>query len=293
MTYRFTFTAMACPCELVLEAETDAAADQHAKLAMTEVRRIEHKYSRYREDSVVSTINSAAGQGWVDCDAETLALLAFAEQMHQQSGGLFDITSGVLRHAWRFAERRLPEPAAVQALLPLIGWHHVDRRAQAVRLPQPGMELDFGGFGKEYAADRAAATLQASGVVHGYVNLGGDVRLVGPRPDGSAWVMGIQHPRESHRVLATQQLQHGALATSGDYERCMVVQGQHYGHVLHPRTGWPVKHWQSVSVTAPQAVLAGCISTIAMLKEGDGLAFLQASGCRFLAVDAAGQIHHN
>ena len=122
---------MACPCELVLEAESDAAADQHAQRAMTEVRRIEHKYSRYREDSVVSSIHRAAGQGWVDCDAETLALLAFAEQMHQQSGGLFDITSGVLRRAWRFDEARLPDPADVQALLPLIGWHRVQRRAQA------------------------------------------------------------------------------------------------------------------------------------------------------------------
>lgn len=293
MPYRFTFQAMACSCEIVLAANAQAEADRLAQLAVSEVRRIEHKFSRYRDDSVVSAINRNAGQDWVVCDAETLSLLQFAERLHQQSDGLFDITSGVLRRAWRFSQSRLPDPAAVQALLPLIGWSCVERRAQAIRLPVAGMELDFGGFGKEYAADRAAEVLQAAGVAHGYVNLGGDVRLMGPRTDGSAWVMGIQHPREPQRVLATQHLQQGALATSGDYERCIVVQGQRYGHVLHPLTGWPVRHWQSVSVTAPRAVLAGCISTIAMLKQHDGLAFLQASGYRFLAVDAAGQIHHN
>jgi thiamine biosynthesis lipoprotein len=102
--------------------------------------------------------------------------------------------------------------------------------------------------------------------------------------------MGIQHPRERDQLLATQHLTTGGLATSGDYERYIEVGGQRYCHLLHPRTGWPVNHWRTVSVTAPLAVLAGCVATIAMLLEADGLAFLHRSGHPFIAVDHTGQL---
>ena len=281
---------MACRCEVVLDAPTQAEAERLAQSGIDEVHRIEHTYSRYRADSIVARINAAAGAEAVDCDAETLSLLDFADQLHQQSGGLFDITSGVLRRAWNFAQAHLPSPAQVQALLPLIGWAQVQREGTRVRLPRAGMELDFGGFGKEYAADRAAALLQRQGVQHGYVNLGGDMRLMGPRPDGAPWVIGIQHPRERNKLLATQQISEGGLATSGDYERYMEVGGQRYCHLLNPRTGWPVNHWRTVSVTAPLAVVAGCVATIAMLQGPEGLDFLRGSGHAFLAVDHTGQL---
>ena len=284
---------MACACEIVLDCEDGQWAQTQAQRAMQEVRRIEHKYSRYRADSVVSRINAQAGEAPLACDAETLSLLDFADQMHAQSDGLFDITSGVLRHAWRFERAQLPEPAQLKRLLALVGWRQVEREGHCVRLPQAGMEIDFGGFGKEYAADRAAALLRQAGALHGYVNLGGDLSLMGPRADGSAWIMGILHPRQTDRVLATQAMTHGALATSGDYERFMQVRGQRYCHILHPQSGWPVTHWQSVSVLAPLAVMAGSVSTVAMLKQDQALAYLQASGCTYLAVDAHGQLFKN
>lgn len=284
---------MACACEIVLDCEDPTWAQAQAQRAMQEVVRIEGKYSRYRPDSVVSRINAQAGQEAVECDAETLCLLDFAAHMHRQSDGLFDITSGVLRRAWRFDQAKLPEPAQLEHLLPLVGWAQVERQDSRVRLPTPGMEIDFGGFGKEYAADRAAALLRQAGADHGYVNLGGDLCLMGPRADGSAWLMGIQHPRQSDQVLATQAMQRGALATSGDYERFMQVQGQRYCHLLNPRNGWPVSHWQSISVLAPLAVMAGGLSTVAMLKEDQGLDYLRASGCAYLAVDAHGHIFKN
>lgn len=293
MKQRFTFSAMACACEIVLDCEDSAWAQAQAQQAMQEVLRIERKYSRYRADSVVSRINAQAGEAPLECDAETLSLLDFAAQMHTQSDGLFDITSGVLRRAWRFEQAQLPEPALLERLLPLVGWPRVERQGQRVRLPRAGMEIDFGGFGKEYAADRAAALLRQAGALHGYVNLGGDLSLMGPRADGSAWIMGIQHPRQTDQVLATQAMTRGALATSGDYERFMQVQGQRYCHILHPRSGWPVAHWQSVSVLAPLAVMAGSLSTVAMLKQDQALAYLQASGCSYLAVDAHGQLFKN
>ncbi|PTT87002.1 hypothetical protein DBR42_12560, partial [Pelomonas sp. HMWF004] len=183
--YGFEFSAMGTVCRLRLCADSPQAATQAAERAVAEVRRLEIKYSRYRADSIVSRINAAAGTGQrVEVDAETAALLNFAAQLHAHSEGLFDITSGVLRRVWDFGSGRLPTDDAVRALLPLVGWHRVHWDGQAIALPQAGMELDFGGFGKEYAADCAATALKSVGVYGGTINLGGDVRIVGPHPDG-------------------------------------------------------------------------------------------------------------
>ena len=290
-TFRIPFKAMASACELVLAVDDEPAAQALAGAAIAEVQRIEAKYSRYQPDSIVSRINAAAGGQAVACDDETWSLLNYADSLYQSSGALFDITSGVLRRAWNFYDHRLPAPADLEALRQLIGWQRVEREGQAVRLPEAGMELDFGGFGKEYAADRAGAVLAARGLRHGYVNLAGDMRMLGPKPDGSPWMIGIQDPRDKTAVLATIPVDRGGLATSGDYERYFELDGKRYCHILDPRSGQPVTHWRTVSVVAPLAVVAGNCATIAMLKQSDGLAFLEACGMNYLAVDQSGTVH--
>lgn len=295
-TEDFEFEAMACPCVLHLAGDADARARGHraaaAQAAISEVRRIEAKYSRYRADSVVSRINAAAGAAEpVAVDAETAQLLDYAERLYLLSEGLFDISSGVLRRAWNFKQPALPDPAHLAALLQCVGWAEVEWNGERVRLPRAGMQLDFGGFGKEYAADRVAALLLDRGVTHGYVNLGGDIRVLGPQPDGTPWRLGVQHPRHARTVLAELPLSQGALATSGDYERYFELDGQRYCHVLNPLTGFPVRHWRSVSVASPLCSAAGALCTIAMLFEERGLAFLAAQGEAYLAVDCQGQTH--
>jgi thiamine biosynthesis lipoprotein len=292
-SFRIPFEAMASPCEVVLAVDDEAQAQSLAAQAIAEVRRIETQYSRYRPESIVSRINAAAGGEPVECDAETWSLLEFADQMFRASQGLFDITSGVLRQAWNFKQPRLPGADELAPLLARIGWSRVERRERTVRLPEPGMELDFGGFGKEYAADRAGALLQRLGARHGYVNLAGDMRFFGPKPDGEPWLIGIQDPRRRGALIATLPVFHGGLATSGDYERFFELDGRRYCHILDPRSGMPVTHWRTVSVMAPLAVVAGNCCTIAMLAQADGLAFLRASGMNFLAVDAQGEVHLN
>ncbi|MEX8517154.1 MAG: FAD:protein FMN transferase [Leptothrix sp. (in: b-proteobacteria)] len=287
------FRAMGSPCRIHLGdvgARPDAA-QRAVRAAVEEVARIERKFSRYRADSIVSRINAAAGTGRpVRVDAETAELLGFAAQLHAESDGLFDITSGVLRRAWDFGVNRLPSPEAIKRLLPLVDWRRVCVDGHEVRLPAAGMELDFGGFGKEYAADRAATLLMGAGFASGFVNLGGDIRLLGPRPDGSPWTLGIAHPRVDGGVIAELALTEGALATSGDYERYLEHAGQRYCHILDPRTGWPVSHWQSVSVVAPACLAAGALSTIAMLVQGDAASFLDEQGVQHVLIDACGQV---
>jgi thiamine biosynthesis lipoprotein len=281
---------MASRCELRIGAPDAQAAERLAQQAIAEVRRIETKYSRYRPDSIVSRINAAAGGEAVRCDDETMSLMGYAAALHGASDGLFDITSGVLRRAWDFRQPKVPAAQVLQPLLALVGWSKVERGGQEVRLRQAGMEIDFGGFGKEYAADRAAALLADAGVRHGYVNLGGDMRFIGPDLDGRPWSIGIQDPRDPDGVIASIPISSGALATSGDYERFFEIDGRRYCHILDPRDGMPVRYWRSVSVLAPMAIAAGSCSTITMLKQRDGVDFLNASEMGYLAVDDQGQM---
>jgi thiamine biosynthesis lipoprotein len=287
------FGAMASRCEVRLAAPDEASARAWADAAIAEVRRIEAKFSRYRDDSVVAAINRAAGAAPVELDDESAALIDFGATLHASSGGRFDLTSGVLRRAWDFKSARLPAQAELDALLPLVGWQKVEWRRPRLRLPLAGMQVDLGGIGKEYAADRAATALEQHGARRGFVNLGGDVRGIGPRPDGAPWRIGIQHPRRNDGTLiGSIEVTRGAVATSGDYERYIEVGARRYCHLLDPRTGWPAVYWQSVSVAAPVCVAAGACSTIAMLMPvADALAFLKAQKVEFLAVDAGGVVH--
>nr|WP_315220327.1 FAD:protein FMN transferase [uncultured Duganella sp.] len=288
--HRTAFDAMASRCEIRLAAPDAHTAELLSRQAVAEVRRIEEKYSRYRPDSIVSRVNAAAGREPVLCDKETMALMSYAAALYGASEGLFDITSGVLRKAWDFRRPSVPKAEVLEPLLALVGWDKVVCEGEEVYLRQAGMEVDFGGFGKEYAADRAAALLIEAGVRHGYVNLGGDMRFIGPRLDGRPWSIGIQDPRDPDAVVASIPISQGALATSGDYERYFELDGQRYCHILDPRTGMPVRHWRSVSVMAPMAIAAGSCSTIAMLKQQGGLNFLNASDMGYLTVDDQGQM---
>ena len=290
--FRQTFRAMGTEHEIELAAPDMEVARRAAAAAIADVRRIEAKYSRYRDDSVTSRINAAAGGPPVAVDTETAALLRYADQCHALSGGLFDITSGVLRRVWDFKREPpvLPSADEIAATVALVSWAGVEWNAKSVRLPRAGMEIDFGGIGKEYAADRVATILLERGLRHGIVNLGGDVRAIGPRADGSPWRVGIRHPRREQAAVAGFDLAAGALATSGDYERYFEIAGRRYCHILNPRTGTPVAHWQSISVVSPLCVVAGSCATIAMLLEADAPAFLDTQGVQWLGVAADGAL---
>ena len=290
--FRYAFRAMAAEHELKLCAVERARADRAAKVAIADVLRIEAKFTRYRDDSVTAAINRAAGGEPVAIDAETASLLRYADRCFTLSGGRFDLTSGVLRQAWDFRRRPplIPTEDEISAARELIGWERVEWDDQSMRLPARGMEIDFGGIGKEYAADRAAAICGDHGIAHGLVNLGGDVRVIGAQPDGTPWRIGIRHPREPGGVIGTVEMREGAVATSGDYERYFEVDGRRYCHLLDPHTGWPVAHWQSVSVMAPLAILAGSYATIAALLAQEAEPFLSEQGVRYLLVAADGAI---
>jgi thiamine biosynthesis lipoprotein len=285
---RFPFRAMASPCELHLYGPEDQVRDA-AAAAIAEVARIEAKYSRYQSDSLASAINRSAGDPrGIAVDPETAGLLDYAETAWRQSDGLFDVTSGVLREVWDFRSGRIPAKHEVDAVRRRVGWSKLRWRPPHLVLPLAGMQLDFGGFVKEYAADRVAELCRRRGARHGLVDLGGDLAIVGPHPDGRAWRVGVRDPRSPRRALGTLPVGWGGVATSGDYERGMTASGVRYGHILDPRTGWPVRGLAAVTVVAPHCLVAGTLTTMAMLRGEAGGAWLDASGANGLWVTESG-----
>ena len=288
--HRHAFKAMGSPCEVQLYADGDAQAQHIADIVVADVERLEALYSRYRDTSLLSQINRVAATGGaITVDDETAGLLNYAATCYEQSDGLFDISSGILRRAWRFDQNALPDSAHIEALLDKVGWQKLRWNSPVLEFPIPGMEIDFGGVVKEYAVDRAATLCREAGIAHGVVNLGGDIKIIGPRADGSAWNIGIRHPRSKEGTIGTLMLHEGALASSGDYERCIVLDGVRYGHILNPKTGWPVRHMAAVSVVGDFCVVAGSASTIAMLKEDKGPAWLKELGLPHLWVNTRGE----
>ena len=268
---------MGSPCELITEANSRDRARDLARLVADEVWRIEDKFSRYRDDNIVHRINTAAGRG-VEVDDETAGLLDFAVTLYELSDRKFDITSGVLRAVWRFdGSDRIPEPEAVRRILDKVGWDKVSWRRPVLTMPA-GMEIDLGGIGKEYAADRAVNLLRAAGAPPSLVNLGGDLAVSGPPSNRRAWKVAIEGEREgSHEKRI--ELRQGALTTSGDARRFLLRKGVRYSHILDPTTGWPVPDApRSVTVAADTCTQAGMISTMAMLRGRSAEQFLAEEG---------------
>ncbi len=282
---------MGSPCAAQLYANTRKKAKQAANILIADVQRLETIYSRFRDDSFLSGINRVAAKGGaITVDKETAGLLDYAATCYRESDGLFDITSGILRRAWNFKSNNLPSEETVQSLLNRVGWDKLRWQSPVLEFPVSGMEIDFGGIVKEYAVDRAAALCWDAGIRHGMVNLGGDIKIIGPHVDGSPWRVGIRHPRCQDGILQTLEMLTGALASSGDYERCIELNGMRYGHVLNPKTGWPVKRMATVSVIGDFCVIAGSASTIGMLKEDKGPDWLGELGLPHLWVSVDGEI---
>jgi FAD:protein FMN transferase len=283
------FYAMGSDCAVHLFGGTANDVERFAAAAEAEIRRIEARYSRYRSDSELARINKVAATGGViDIDAETAGLIAYAKACFAKSDGVFDITSGRLRAVWDFSVARLPDQRSIDAALPFIGLDNLVLANHRLHFRRSGMELDFGGLGKEYAADRAAEVCADLGVRHGFIDLGGDIRVIGPQPDGLPWRIGIRHPRDADRLAAEITLLSGALATSGDYERFIEVDSRRYCHILDPKTGWPAQGLSSVTVIADRCLVAGTLSTAAMLKGSAGAAWLHGLGVRHLVIDEGG-----
>ena len=283
--WAITFKAMASPCEILIRCKKKSEAEELASLALSETRRIERTYSRYRDDNIVYAINNSNGSR-IEADGELSGLLDYAAQCYKLSGGLFDITSGVLRKAWRFdGSEYKPNDQLIESLLECIGWDKVEWDGKSLRM-RPGMEIDFGGIGKEYAVDMVAEKLFDASHLPLMINFGGDIRAVTSDPNPNPWIVGVEDPGRENSAVGEIKLINGGIATSGDLCRYCLVNGVRLGHILNPQTGWPVKGAysktaaagcrRSVTVLGNFCIEAGFLATLAILHGPDAENFLKA-----------------
>jgi thiamine biosynthesis lipoprotein len=275
------FWAMASPCELLIETQDSMLANHITSVTYAETKRIEQKFSRYLPNNPMANINDSQGKP-IAIDNEFFRLLELANSCFQLSDGLFDITSGVLRQAWTFdGSDNLPSPDAVKVLMPFIGWGKVKYDQSSITVAK-GMELDFGGMGKEYAVDCVAKLCtEHAPTTSVVVNFGGDIQVNRARHNKQPWYIGIESPNDAEATKVLKIIS-GGLATSGDARRYLLKNGKRYSHILNPETGYPVKNAaSSVTIAAPHCIQAGLLATMALLKGPNAEVFLEPQDVKF------------
>jgi thiamine biosynthesis lipoprotein len=264
---------MACRFEVVLPGE-DARHVAAARAALDIADRLEAQLSVFRETSELSGVNRCAAEQPTEVSRPLFALLQRAAKIHAETGGAFDITSTPLSRCWGFLHRegRLPDSQAIAAALTHVGMKLVtlDVPSKTVRFQAPGVELNLGAIGKGYALDVMAKRLRRAGVQHALLSAGAS-SILAIGDDGAGWPVHIRPRLLDGARVARLRLRDAAIATSGAGEQSVVVDGQRYGHVLDPRTGWPASGVVSATVVTRDAALADALST-AILVEGPALA---------------------
>lgn len=278
---RLSFPALGTNCEVQYAAPgADARAQAFEQAVVQWVSAFEAKYSRFRPDSLLSRINAAAGREWIEIDAEMEGLLTLCDTLHFMTQGVLDPTALPLLRLWNYkAERpRIPSADEIAAARALVGWKSVQRAPGKVFLPRAGMALDFGGFGKEYAVDMAARIATEHGIASALVDFGHDLRAVGAPPGRPAWHIGLEDPLRPQHTKGSMGIVDRGVASSGDYIRRFLHEGKRYGHIIDPRTGWPVANGCiQATVVAQNCLQAGVLATTAfVLGVPRGIEFIQA-----------------
>lgn len=279
---RLAFSAMGTMCEVQYATDDGQASAAFAKAVLSWVQGFEARYSRFRPNSLISRINAAAGRAWVQVDQEMEDMFLVCDNLHTLTRGVLDPTALPLISLWnwRAPAAALPTPARIDAARRLTGWQKVQRAPGRVFLPEPGMALDFGGFGKEYAVDLVACIAANHGIPAVLVDFGHDIFASGQPPGRPAWHIGLEDPRNPGHTAGSMAITNRGVASSGDYVRRFVFEGKRYGHIIDPRTGWPVDNGcAQATVVAASCLQAGGLSTAAfVLGMKEGIEFIRS--CR-------------
>jgi thiamine biosynthesis lipoprotein len=278
---KLSFPAIGTNCAVQYHApggETQAIGFERAAVGW--VQAFEAKYSRFRPDSLVSRINAAAGNAWVEVDAEMEQLLRLCDTLHFMTQGVLDPTSLPLIRLWNWKTEtpRVPSAEEISGAMCLVGWKKVQRSPGKIFLPEAGMALDFGGFGKEYAVDIVAQLALDHGIANVLVDFGHDLRALGAPPGRPAWHIGLEDPTRPGTSSVSVGLTGKGIASSGDYIRGFTFNGRRFGHIIDPRTGSPVANGcTQATVIAGTCLQAGVLSTTAfVLGVPKGIDFIQA-----------------
>ncbi|TWR25703.1 FAD:protein FMN transferase [Mucilaginibacter pallidiroseus] len=266
--------------DITIVAADSLTAEQNIDTVIAEVTRIENLISDWRSYTQVSHVNQNAGIAPVKVDKEVFDLAKRAIHLSQVTNGAFDISFAAMDRIWKFdgSMTAMPTAEAIKQSVAKVGYKDIvlDSVNSTIFLRRPGMKIGFGALGEGYAADRCRDMMVARGIKAGIVNGSGDMRTWGTQPNGKPWTIGITNPKHKDKLLAIVPLHHGAVVTSGNYEKFVVFNGKRYSHIINPKTGYPATGLTSVTVFGPSAEVANGFSTSMMVLGKDaGLALLK------------------
>jgi thiamine biosynthesis lipoprotein len=256
--------------EISVVADNEIWANERIEEGIKEIQRIEKLLTTYNENSETNLINRNAGMMPVEVSKEMIHLIERSIRISEITQGAFDITYGSIdKRLWNFDANMtsLPDKATAKKMVRLINYKNVvlDKEKSTVYLRDPGMRIGFGGIGKGYAAEMAKQVMKQNGVVSGIVNASGDLAAWGFQPDGKEWTIGIANPNSTEQIFSYMNITDMAVATSGNYEKFIMIDGKKYSHTINPRTGLPVTGIKSVTIITSNAEIADAMATPVMI----------------------------
>lgn len=284
--------------EITVVDTDEQRALAHIDAAIAEIQRIEQLLTTYKEDSQTNLINRNAGAQPVKVDAEVFNLIERSIRISQITDGYFDISYGSIdKRLWNFDKemKELPDPGTIKEHLKLVNYRNIllDPEKQTVFVKEKGMRIGFGGIGKGYAAEMGKRLLQQRGVQSGVVNASGDLTVWGSQADGIPWTIGIANPDNARLPFSYLNITDTAVATSGNYEKYVMIGGKRYSHTINPKTGIPVSGVKSVTIICPNAEIADAMATPVSIMGIDAALHLinQIQQVECIIIDDANRIY--
>lgn len=286
--------------EITVVASSADWANARIDEAVQEIQRIEEILTTFKETSETNHINRNAGIWPVRVSDEVFRLIERSQRISSITQGAFDLSYGSIdKRLWNFDRTMtsLPDKATAKKMVRLINYKNIELNPEkkTVFLKKKGMRIGFGGIGKGYAAEMARRVMQQNGVVSGVVNASGDLTAWGTQPDGKPWTVGIVHPDVADQPFSYMELPDGAVATSGNYEKYVVIDGKKYSHTIDPKTGWPVRGIKSVTVFSPNAEICDALATpVTILGVEYGIELInQLKGVECIIIDDDNRLYHS
>ncbi|WP_338790032.1 FAD:protein FMN transferase [Bernardetia sp. MNP-M8] len=292
MLYRRATKLMGNGFEIALQSQDKIWANTQIDVAIDEIKRIERLLTTFAEDSITNQINNNAGIKPIQIPDEVFQLIARCQRISDLTQGAFDISYGGFdKRFWNFdlSMKELPSVENAKQAVRLINYQNIilDKENQSVFLKNKGMRIGFGGIGKGYAAEKAKQILKANGVESGFVNAAGDLTTWGFQENGKPWTIGIADPNQGKKLFSSLNITNTSVATSGNYEKFVMIKGKRYSHTIDPKTGFPVSGIKSVTIITANAELADALATpITVMGIKTGLHLInQMKGVGCLIID--------
>ncbi len=300
MQKKITQLLMGNRFEITLEAKTEKEVDFFLKKAVEEIERIEELLSTFKPNSETNLINENAGLKPVKVSDETFSLIERSKKISKITDGYFDITYGSIdKKFWNFdtTMTELPDEDLAKKSIELINYKNIEVNPEnkTVFLKNKGMRIGFGGIGKGYAAEKTKILMKSLGIKAGIINASGDMSCWGIPENGKPWTIGIAHPDFADMPFSTLETTDLAVATSGNYEKFVIIGGKKYSHTINPKTGFPITGMKSVTILSPNAEISDALATpISIMGIQDGLALIiKLKDIECIIIDDENAVHYS